>query len=73
MSETQYQKLIDELDVLDQYTKDDFQLLDYDDVEMVTDKAVLIDGVWVPKSQMRTDPDGELYVIHWLFSKVRGN
>lgn len=67
--------LLDDIDVLDEYVKQDFQRLYYTTIEAVSkqgtpDGAALIDGRWIPKSQLRCDFDKHLYVSHWMYSKL---
>jgi len=62
--------LLDDLTVIDQFTKDDYQRLHYMKIITVTEKATLIDDRWIPKSQMATDVDGNLYVTHWMYDKL---
>jgi len=70
-------QLLNEIDVLDDYSKDQFQKFPFEKVGAITpDKsavargAAMIDGRWVPKSQLRCDFDGNLYVANWLYDKI---
>ncbi|KKN53484.1 hypothetical protein LCGC14_0601810 [marine sediment metagenome] len=42
-------------------------------VEDVTEKAALISfehgSIWIPKSQMRINPEGVIYLANWLYEK----
>lgn len=47
-------------------------------VEDLTEKAALMasddfgEGVdWVPKSQLRIDPEGNIYLANWLYEKKK--
>lgn len=62
-------KLTDALEVFSDYDKNDFTLLKYGKIEVVTPKAALIDGVWYPKSQMKVDTDNGLWLSNWLYEK----
>lgn len=62
-------KLSDELEVFSDYDKNDFTLLKYEKIEIVTPKAALIDGVWCPKSQMKVDTDNGLWLSNWLYKE----
>ena len=60
--------LLDDLDVLTEYDKDKYQRLHFMEIEAVSKQgtlegAALIDGQWIPKSQMRCDFDGNLFEI----------
>jgi len=65
--------LLDDLDVLDEFIKDDYQKLTFKEIEAVShpgkndEGAALIDGRWIPKSQMRCDFDKNIYVSNWFF------
>lgn len=68
-------ELLEDLDVLDEYSKKDYQLMDYHSIGVISKKgssegAVLIDDKWIPKSQLRCDVDGNLYISHWMVSKT---
>jgi len=68
--------LLNDLDVLSEYDKENYQQLFYKKIEMVSKKgtsegAALIDGQWIPKSQMRCDFDKNLYVTLWMYSKLK--
>ena len=68
-------KLIDDLNVISEYDKENYQKLHYMKIEQVskpgTDEgAALIDGRWIPKSQMLCDFDNNLYVANWLYAKL---
>ena len=68
--------LLDDLDVLDEFIKDDYQKLAFREIEAVShpgendEGAALIDSRWIPKSQMRCDFDKNIYVINWLYAKL---
>lgn len=62
--------IIDELDVLHDLQKEDYQELLYEDIQYESGGAVLIDGKWMPKSQLRCDFDKNLYISRWLYAKL---
>jgi len=68
---TKREELINELDVIDQFDLENFTELKVGfAVGAITPKAALISGDWFPKSQLRTDPDGNLWVSNWLYNKI---
>ena len=64
-------ELINKLDVIDHFTKDDYVQLEYWEPLNSSDKAVFLDTgtleLWFPFSQLRTDVDGNLYLARWLY------
>ena len=72
-----------EIDVLMEFSREDFTILPAPDlfsraiIEDTTEKAALVFvgigefGVveWLPKSQLRIDSDGQLYLSQWLYEK----
>lgn len=68
-------KLINDLDVLNEYDKENYQQLHYMKIEAVSKQgsdegAALIDGRWIPKSQMKCDFDKNIYLTLWMYSKL---
>jgi len=63
-------ELINELDLIHVFIEKDYTRIEIPNVEVVTQKAALINGKWIPKSQLRTDMDGNLYVTNWLYGKL---
>ena len=62
--------LMDILQRLDPYDRDDYTSLGEDFVvEQIAARAALIDGVWVPFSQMRRNEYGAVFVRTWLYEK----
>ncbi|MCB0284994.1 MAG: hypothetical protein KDF60_20615, partial [Calditrichaeota bacterium] len=63
-----------DLDVVDEFSKSEFEKQSHlfiDTLDGQTEKAVKrVDGLWIPKSQMRCDFDGNLYVANWLAAKL---
>ena len=51
---------------------DYYKRLDYDLVERITPDGVMIDSRWLPKSEMRVDGNGVLYLAGWLHRKHFG-
>lgn len=67
-------KLLDDLDVISQLDIDQYQRLEFEKIQAISKQgtpngAVKIDDIWYPKSQLRTDPDGNVWVSHWFLSK----
>lgn len=62
------EELVNELYVVDQWSIEKFVKL-HGNAEVITKKAVLIRGHWIPRSLMATDPDGNLYVQTWFYDK----
>lgn len=66
-------KLAEELDVFSDYDKDSYHKIEYEELKVIPNKkAVLIDGHWIAKSQMKVDSDSNLYVSEWLYRKEFG-
>lgn len=63
-------KLVDSLDVYSEYDRQKYQKLLFQEVETVTDKAALIDGQWIPKSQLKCGVDKDLYITKWMYDKL---
>ena len=62
--------LADELEPYSEYDRDDYTKVEYDELKVIPGKkAVLIDGRWIAKSQMKVDTDLNLYVKNWLYEK----
>ena len=74
-----YKELLADLFILSMHDKGDYTKLpclhpfSVPAVEDLTEKAALIsfdhDSLWLPKSQMRIDPEGNIYLANWLFEK----
>ncbi len=67
--------LLNDLDVLTELDKENYQKLHYTKIEAISKKgeydgAALIDGKWIPKSQMKCDFDKNIYVTSWMYSKL---
>lgn len=68
-------ELLNDLNEIDEFNKENFQRLHYMKIEAISKKgtdegAVLIDGQWIPKSQLRCDFDGNLWVSLWFYDKI---
>jgi hypothetical protein len=63
-------RLADELEVYSEYDRETFKKLEYEKIEVISPKAVLIDGNWFPKSQLKVDVDSNLYSAGWLYDKT---
>jgi len=68
--------LLNDLDVISEYDKEDYQQLHFTKIEMISKKgtsegAALLDGRWVPKSQMKCDFDKNLFVTLWMYSTLK--
>lgn len=61
--------LVNQLDPVTEFDRDQYVRLDSPLVEQVWKKAALIDGVNVPKSLMKCDFDGSIFVIDWFYGK----
>ncbi len=63
--------MFDDVDVISHLERDDFVKLENPNpmTFMSTEKAVCIDGHWLPKVYVRCDFDGNLYVADWLYGK----
>jgi len=59
------------IDFLDEEKRrsEKWQEFDYKELGTMTDKAVLIDEIWVPKSQLRVDGDNKLWMSVWFNDK----
>ncbi len=67
-------KLLQNLDVLSDFDRETYDSLEYETIEKVSRigsscGAALIDGNWLPKSQLRCDRRGNLYIAKWLKTK----
>lgn len=68
--------LLDDIWPLASGDEEEFQELEYDEIEAVSYQgddeqgAALIDGNWIPKSQLRSDSEGGLYISVWLYAKL---
>lgn len=68
------ENLLNELSPYSEYDRDSYRRLEFEKIEVVTKKgrdggAALIDGRWIPKSQLKCGVDGELYVSNWFYDK----
>ena len=63
-------KALEEIDVLTEYDKNEYQQLRFMKIDGISEKALLIDDRWIPKSQLRCDFDNNLYVANWLYDKL---
>ena len=63
--------LLDSLDVVDEYTKPEYEMLHWAlRITRVTEKAALFGNKhWIPKSLLRCDPDGNFWVEKWFADK----
>ena len=67
-------KLLNDIDVLSEFDKENYQQLHYMKIEAIskqgTDEgAALIDEQWIPKSQLRSDFDKNIYISLWYYGK----
>ena len=65
------QEILETIDTLTSLDKDSYQELPYTDLEVATEKAVLVGERWIPKSQLKCDFDENLYITNWLFDKLQ--
>ncbi len=63
-------KLLDEIDVLSEYDRDNYQVIDMALVEYVSEKAAMINGEWLPKSTLRTDMEGNIFLANWKYAQI---
>lgn len=68
-------KLLDDLDVYSDYDKESYTSLNWQNLQNFTKRgtpegAVLVDDKWIPKSQLKCDVDGNLYVANWFKDKL---
>lgn len=63
------QTLLDQLDIITEMDRHDYVALEDPDVEWISKLAAGIDGHSVAKSQMRTDFDGVIYIVDWVYGK----
>ncbi len=59
----------DDIDVINSLEKEQFVRLEAPEVGYDTPGALKVDNRWIPKSQLRQDFDGNLYVADWLYGK----
>lgn len=58
---------LDSLDVITELDREDYTEIQKEvEIENHTKKAILINGKWYPKSQMRTDFEYGIYIKNWL-------
>ncbi len=62
-------KIPDDIDVISEFDRGDYVKLDRPNIEASTEKALKIEGHWVPKVYVRCDFDEDLYVADWLYGK----
>lgn len=62
---------LDDIDLLDEDARrsDKWQPFEYEKPETGTEKAIMIDGKWVPKSQLRLADDYQLWMSTWWYDK----
>ena len=72
MKSTDVDELFDTLDVYSEYDRERYQKIEYRKIETATPKAALLDGKWIPKSQMKCGTSDEIYVSNWMFDKLNG-
>ncbi len=64
------QTLLDQLGVITEYDRANYVRLEADaEVRQISKRAAWVNGVWVPKSMMRCDFDGSLWVADWFYGK----
>ena len=65
-----YDEFISKLEPINEKAASGYTLISFDfDIQHMTDKAILVDGEWLPLSQMRVGRDGNLYMKNWLYDK----
>ena len=58
-----------DIDVLSHFDQNDYVKLENPKLDRITEKAIRVDGHWVPKVYVRCDFDGNLYIADWLYGK----
>lgn len=64
-------KELDDIDLLDEEVRRSgkWQPFEYEELGSGTDKAIMIDDKWVPKSQLRLDENYKLWMSTWWYDK----
>ena len=67
-------KLLNDIDVLSEFDREYYQRLHYIKIEAISQQgndegAALIDNRWIPKSQLRSDFDKNIYVSLWYYGR----
>jgi hypothetical protein len=68
--------LCSQIDVIDEFNKHEFVKVHCECVSIITHAnadtagAAYIHGKWYPKSQLRCDPDYNIYVSAWLYDRI---
>jgi len=65
-----YNELLESLDLVSRFDIEDYEKIGRPKVKAMTEKAVLLNDIWIPKSQLRTDTHGNLYLARWLYEKT---
>jgi len=62
---------LDDIDLLDEDSRrsDKWQPFEYEKLGTGSEKAIMLDGKWVPKSQLRLDADYKLWMSTWWYDK----
>jgi len=61
--------LPDDIDVLSHLDREDYVKLENPRIDHSTEKAIKVDGHWVPKVYVRCDFDSNIYVVDWLYGE----
>ena len=65
-----YNDFLNRLEPINERIEHEYTLLAFDfKIEAMTEKAVLVDGEWLPLSQMRVSRNGDVYMKNWLYDK----
>ena len=62
-------KIPKEIFILTRLDEPDFTQIDFDEINGETERALKVNGEWLPKSQLRQDMEGNLYLAHWLYEQ----
>ena len=64
-------KELDDIDLLDEDSRrsEKWQPFEYEKLGTGTENAIMIDGKWVPKSQLRLAGDYQLWMSTWWYDK----
>ena len=68
MSTANLNFLLNNLPFIDEFIRADYSELAEPKIDGITEKGALVNNIWLPRSQMRTDGN-VIYVKHWLYDR----
>ena len=68
MSTANLNFLLNNLPFIDEFIRADYSELTEPKINGITEKAALVNNIWLPRSQMRTDGD-VIYVKNWIYDR----